>query len=183
MNHFYSHHNLKFQILCILLILFISTGGYLTGIKPVIENTHASIMLKYDLNLKNNRLNQIRKNLTQKKIKLSTLTQKVKANQIRLKSKHALNQQIAKFTRLAQDSGVIFEQVKPGKIQPGKHYQLIPITVQGVGTYRSCTTFFYQIHKQYNDMGIASFEIKGDPSHSDGQASFTARLHWFSKSN
>ena len=169
-----SPKNLKFPITCLVIAAVISTAGYFGGIQPVIQNAHASLILENSLIQQSQTLTQTLDQVTKQEQSLSKIITSIKANHIILLPVNLLNKQISEITKLADQVGVTFEKIKPDYPISGQHYQTIPIKINGTGTYRSCTNFFNKLHAKYNDVGIASFELKGNPTKPDGSATFVA---------
>ncbi len=181
MNEESTSKSFPFPVICLSVAVMASIAGYFSGIQPVIENTHASMVLDARLNNQTHTLSQKYNTVSSQEKSLAKLMNDISANQINLLPSSHRNNQIAQITQLADQMGVTIQKIKPENAITGQHYQTIPINLSGAGTYRSCTHFFNSLHANYNDVGIASFEMIGNPSKPDGSATFKANIHWFAR--
>jgi Tfp pilus assembly protein PilO len=111
--------------------------------------------------------------------RLAAVTEELARRPMRLQPAGMLNQRHAEIARLASETGMEISELQP---RPGTRkalYQTIPIHLTGTCTYRTAAAFLHRMHAAFPDMGVASFELTGNPAAPAEGAVFRLELVWY----
>ena len=160
----------------------LSAGLWFTVVQPgIVEQDHRA-ELRADLASKQQKAEDLNTNLVSAKAQLAALQGELTASPLHLSPESKINQRLAAINELATENGLVFQQIKPGTSADGTHYKLMPIHVEGTGTYPSCTAFLHALRTSFPDTAVASLDAAAQPGNalSTGIV-FHMELNWYTK--
>ena len=138
-------------------------------------------------------LEQVREELTiqQESARKLTLTNEMLQGQLRrarrelaegsveLHPIERFNRRLAVITELVETAGMTIDQTEHGEPRAGRYYQTVPVRVTGLGTYSQCAAFMHELNASAPDVGIAAFELSGNPAAPNTPAEIALDLQWY----
>ena len=161
--------------LCLGLTLLV----YVVGVHPLLSKQVESAQRRRDLHDQREKASDLQNTLTALKRELATVERTLAASPLRLEPTSAINRRLAQITDLAARCGLKLNEIQPGNVSPGRHYDNVPLVLSGAGTYGTCAAFLHQMHLSFPDMGVTAFAVGGDPTSGRTTAAFRFNLAWF----
>ncbi len=98
---------------------------------------------------------------------------------LRLEVVDRINRRLSEVSELAGEIGLDVSVIQPGQVLSQPRFEIVPITLQGVGSFRKSAVFLHAVHQTFPDMGVAAVEVTGRPNDSQGLADFKLTLVWY----
>ncbi|QYU70895.1 aldehyde dehydrogenase family protein [Leptolyngbya sp. 15MV] len=110
------------------------------------------------------------------KARVERLRERIRAESIQLGKLEDLNARNNALARLAEESRLRLDTIRPGDAVPGVRYTGVPIRLLGTGTYAECVEFLERLRRVFPDVGVNAFDLRSVPG---GGATFVFDLVWF----
>lgn len=110
---------------------------------------------------------------------LTDIRQELDANPIRFEGSVKVNTKIAALTKMASETALKIEQISPGEPTTDGRFSLVPINLNGAGSYRSWIDFLSRLPKAFPDFEVASFDLSGNPSEVGSPTAYRLSLTWY----
>lgn len=108
--------------------------------------------------------------------------QAIDQTQVTLEGPTALNQRLAQLETLASACGLSLDEVHPGELIAGSHFQTVPIRLSGSASYRNCAQFLHRLHEGFADIGLKSIDLSaGGSAAKSGVGPFHLELIWYAR--
>jgi Tfp pilus assembly protein PilO len=157
----------------------LAVAWYFLGLAPLTDAKHDRVHLEDDLARAQERLDALDAAAVQKRSRLAELRTEYKSKDIKLETVAQLNERLARLSELAVRYKLKVDELKPGPSFAAPHYTAVPIRLAGHGTYPQCAQFFHALQEDQRDMGVAAFELRGEPEAPDKPPSFGVQLLWY----
>ena len=110
---------------------------------------------------------------------LTQIRRELQSSPIRFESSGRVNTRIAALTKVASETALKIEQMQPGEPALEGRFSLVPINLNGAGSYRSWLELLAKLPKAFPDIEITSFDLAGNPSEGGGSTTFRLTLTWY----
>jgi Tfp pilus assembly protein PilO len=152
---------------------------YFLGLRPLSEAKEHRIALSAELTARQGRLADLEKSLAAERGRLARLASSVSDGQVQLKTLESLNERLASLGELASECDLRVDEIKPGSAAPLRHYTAVPIRLAGTGAFPQAAIFFHSLQERFRDVGVAGFDLKGEPEATDKPPTFSIQLLWY----
>jgi Tfp pilus assembly protein PilO len=152
---------------------------YTLGVEPLRSARAANDAARQGVAAAQSTLDRARTELRDLERRLAEVRRAMAAAPLRLESTARMNTRVAEFNTLASARGLELDEVRPGAPSAGPWFTEVPIRIAGSGPYASCLFFLHALAVQFPDTGVASIELRGDPTTDDTPAIFTFDLVWY----
>jgi len=88
----------------------------------------------------------------------------------------AVNEHLAHLASLAEDLGVVIDELQPGRVEPGELFNTVAFTMSGTAGFGTCADFIHRLHNESPDMAVRTFELTAG---GDGDTRFRFEIVWF----
>lgn len=172
-------HRRKIEIIGLGTCLVLTLVFYLAGIYPLIRSVRAQGILQIQLNAEDITAGNLHASHAMMRGRVITVREALDKVSLKLEPTSRINQRVAHVAELAMDSGLKVDQMQPGLPTSGQRYQMVPITLMGTGSYKTCMVFLHRIRQVFPDTGVSSLQLSGNPSAPSTQATFRINLSWY----
>ena len=90
-----------------------------------------------------------------------------------------INSRLEQITSLAAARGLEIKDVEPGMTRQESHYQVVPLRLNGTGSFRGCTGFLHDLRHSLHDMTVVGFRLSGTPQAAGAPVNFNLELCWY----
>jgi Tfp pilus assembly protein PilO len=157
----------------------LAVAWYFLGLAPLTNAKQDRARLEESFARTQDRLGAMEANAAQKLTQLGALREQLKSKAIKLESVAQLNERLARLSDLAVRFKLNVDELKPGTPYAAPHYTAVPIRLAGHGSYPQCAQFFHALQQEQRDVGVAAFELRGEPEAADKPPSFGVQLLWY----
>jgi Tfp pilus assembly protein PilO len=98
---------------------------------------------------------------------------------LRLEAVERINRRLSEVSELAADTGLDVSVIQPGQVRSQPRFEIVPIRLEGSGTFRKTALFLHAVHATFPDMGVAAVQVTGRPNDAAGVADFALTLVWY----
>lgn len=105
------------------------------------------------------------------------LEQKLGTLEVKLEQAGAINDRLARLTRLA--SGLAVDSLQPGAPVFQARYGTVPIRLQAHGTYPQCAAFLRDLATTHRDMSVESLDLSGNADDPVNPPALVLNLRWY----
>lgn len=157
----------------------LAAGFYFLGIAPLNARRLADQAGRERVVALDAEAAQARTELAAAAHRLDETRRRVREAAVTLERTDRLNARVAELNVLAGDNGLQIDEIKPGTADQAPWFTRMPIRLSGNGPYRAGMLFLHRLNRQFPDMGLAGFEVRGDPGTDDTPAIFMFDLVWY----
>ena len=160
----------------------LSAGLWFAVVQPgVVERDHRT-ELRAELSARRQKAEELNTNLVGAKAQLAALQGELTASPLHLSPESKINQRLAAINELATENGLVFQQIKPGTSADANHFRVMPIHVEGTGTYPTCTAFLHALRDSFPDTAVSSLDATAQPGNATSTGIvFHMELSWYTK--
>jgi len=98
---------------------------------------------------------------------------------LRLETVERTNLRLSEVSELAAKTGLDVSVIQPGQVRSQPRFEIVPIRLEGTGSFRKTAMFLHAVHQTFPDMGVGAVEVRHRPSDTGGLADFALRLVWY----
>jgi Tfp pilus assembly protein PilO len=157
----------------------VTVAAYFLGIRPLVESRSRLTERGRQLEVLERQATALEKVLAGRRRRLETVDRALASDSLRLRPVSDLNRRLAEVSALATDCGFQIADCQTGTVAAGAHYGALPITLDGRGTYRTCTQFLNRLREAFPDTSVSTLDLTathGDPC---GTGAFRVGLRWY----
>lgn len=169
----------KIEIIGLCTCIVLALVFYLAGIHPLIRSVKAQGILQVQLDAEEIMAGKLRASHAMMRNRVVAIRKALDKVSLKLEPTSRMNQRVAQVAELAMDSGLKVDQIHPGVPASGQRYQMVPIKLTGVGSYKTCMVFLHRIRQVFPDTGVSSLQLSGNPSAPSTEATFRINLSWY----
>ena len=159
----------------------LTAGLWFTVVQPgMVEQDHR-VELRNQLSSRRQKAEELNSNLVSAKAQLAALQGELTASPLHLSPESKINQRLAAINELATENGLVFQQIKPGSASDASHFKILPIHVEGTGTYPTCTAFLHALRESFPDTAVATLDAAAQPGSASSGIVFHMELNWYTK--
>ncbi len=162
-----------------LFCLAISLLGFFFAVRPLLKQQTAYAKQKDQLAFHRREVSQLSASDLAHRKEFASIRRSLTESKVKLQSINRVNRRIAELTELVKDCGLRTDNIQLGKVTRGPKYDVVPITMAGHGGYKNFATFLHKCSQAVPDMGVASFEMSGDPQAPQSDQSFRFEVLWY----
>lgn len=129
---------------------------YIAGVRPLQTAYADTVKLKAELWLANNKLSERRLSEGKAAATAQQLSERLESLAIELSNIDQMNTRLAELTRLAEESGLAIEAVRPGVQTSDTRYRAVMLTLIGRVAYADAGTFLDRLRTEFPDTGLQS---------------------------
>jgi Tfp pilus assembly protein PilO len=152
---------------------------YCAGVHPVSEAAASREVLQTELAERDAKLDGLMASRAAHQRLATKLSDQIEAGSVQLKPVEHVNARIAELNALAVRHGLRIDEVRPGAPATLPRFITVPIRLAGTGNYAECSQFLHTLRSDLRDMGVAGFELRGEPEAPDKPPSFAFTLLWY----
>ncbi len=89
------------------------------------------------------------------------------------------NERVTGLTELADECGLRVDRMQPGEVARDGLYLVMPIRIEGEGSYPECARFLSELLTRFSDMSAESFSLDARGSAGPRRATFGFDLVWY----
>lgn len=157
-------------------IVTLAAVWWVFGYRPL-ETAHADRQAQVrEVQAAANERESLESSVAAAKARVERLRERIRAESIQLGKLEDLNARNNALARLAEESRLRLDTIRPGDVVPGVRYTGVPIRLLGTGTYAECVEFLERLRRVFPDVGVNAFDLRSVPG---GGASFVFDLVWF----
>lgn len=149
------------------------------GVRPMLAHQSNEALALAELAASQQEASDGTAKLGELKTRIRQFEQDMAGSRVRLRSADRLNAQLAALNDLAGACGLSVEAVQPGKAQPGKRVDWVPITMLARCDYARSARFLHTLTERMPDVGVVTFELTDASSADETPATFRIGLRWF----
>lgn|GEM_PF-5216285 len=90
-----------------------------------------------------------------------------------------VNERLATLTALAEQLGIIIDELQPGRPEPAELFQVVPFTMTGTATFPACADFIHRLQDETLDMTVRSFALEAAAPGTDATVRFRFEIAWY----
>jgi len=157
----------------------LGTAVWFLGMGPAVRSKVDSQRLLGQINSQKIRL----KTLEDERATLERLVaalEKSMASGIELGKASEKNIRLAALAEMAERTGLVIDEIKPGETSPGELYDTHAIEMRGRGKYASCARFLHELVDEFSDMAAVGFKVGAPADPTADKGSFRFDLAWYS---
>jgi len=160
----------------------LSAGLWFAVVQPgLVEQDHRA-QLRTELASRRQKAEELNTNLVSAKAQLAAIQNELTASPLHLSPESKINQRLAAINELATENGLVFQQIKPGTSADASHFKVMPIHVEGTGTYPACTSFLHALRDSFPDTAVASLDAAAQPGNATTSGIvFHMELTWYTR--
>jgi Tfp pilus assembly protein PilO len=159
----------------------LGVAWYFLGLVPLTDAKHQRASLEDALTRTQDRLAALDAGAEQRSAFLGALHEQLRSKDIKLEHVAQLTERLARLSDLAVRFKLNVDELKPGPAFAAPHYTAVPIRLAGHGSYPQCAQFFHALQQEQRDVGVAAFELRGEPEAADKAPSFGVQLLWYAE--
>lgn len=110
---------------------------------------------------------------------LAKLSAQVKAGAVQLEPVAKFSAREADVQLLAGAFRLIIDEIKPAATIPTPRFTTVAFTMTGSGSTVDCALFLHELRSKFPDVGVTSFDLKGQPENTERPGTFTFDLIWY----
>jgi len=151
------------------------------GISPVLSAQAESKAQQQAILQQEQKAEAIHNQLIQVERQIGRALAEEKRSPLRLEPVSRINRRLSDIAELALTCGLQADVIQPGRVIAKTRFELVPIRLEGIGSFPDCTRFLQEANQHFPDMGVASVSIEHRPS-TEGQseaADFEVTLVWY----
>lgn len=152
---------------------------YFAGFAPLVSARAARKELEVELAGERVKLDQQAELVKKHASSLEIARQKQSASRVQLKAVDRVNQQVADLTRMAIDSGVEVDEVRPSPPVAQERFTAVPIRLTGTGRYEAVTNLLGRLRSDYHDTGITGFALRAPTEATGEKLKVELNLVWY----
>jgi hypothetical protein len=84
-------------------------------------------------------------------------------------------------TDLVSQHGAAVDDIQPGKVVAGARFDTVTMRLAGTASYCTFTALLHRLREEFPDIGVAAFDVAGNPQETAGSAKFSVDLVWYTK--
>jgi hypothetical protein len=152
---------------------------YFAGLQPVSEAAASREALTIELSARDSTLDGLFQARSTHQRIADKLSRDIESGSVKLRPAEHVNARIAELNTLAARHHLRIDEVRPGAPATLSRYVTVPIRLAGAGTYAQCSGFLHALRGDLRDMGVAGFELRGEPEAPDKPPTFAFTLVWY----
>ena len=152
---------------------------YFAGLQPVSQAAASRETLEAQLTERDTRLSELFASRSTHQRAAASLEEKIHAGSVNLRPVGDVNTRVAELNTLAVRHHLRIDEVRPGAPLTLQRYVTVPIRLGGRGTYAECSRFLHALRTELRDMGVAGFDLRGEPEAPDKPPTFVFTLVWY----
>ena len=168
--------------------LGLTVAAYALGVGPLLREHERDRALAAELEERRETVARLASSTTDLRRDLAAAQAELERAPLRLQPASRVNQRLEAVARLATESGLALDEVRPGGPVDAAHYQTVPIRIVGFGRYPACATFLRELRQTFGDMGVRTFSASNSAGAAAAAAAgagstalFQAELVWFTE--
>jgi Tfp pilus assembly protein PilO len=162
----------------IALLLALSAAFYFLAMDPLLDRQSVRLAQNEELARKRQQAAAIGAQLNTTRSRLASARELVDQSTLKLQTAVQLNQRAAELMALADACSMQVHEIHPKPAVHRDRFDVIPIHLSGTGAYRDAARFMHELHKTHPDVGIAGFELAGNPGDPRQPATFKLIVSW-----
>lgn len=152
--------------------------AYFAGIRPLLGKRADTSAKQVQLDARRRSCSELEASLIALKRQLAAAQQAMAESSVRLQPAHFVNQRVANIADLAAGSGLKIDDIQLGLSSSTSRYTVIPISLAGSGTYRTCMRFLHRLNQTFPDAAVSMFALSANPGDLAARAAFRFQLLW-----
>jgi Tfp pilus assembly protein PilO len=145
---------------CVLVTLV----AYLAGIEPALDQRAQRRDRTNQIQAQETRYAELATSLRVTREALAGVEKQLMSSSVRLEAASQVNGRVAQLTDLVGACGMTIDEIEPGTVMPslpGAQFDILPITLKGVGTFPTCSAFLRRLREVFPDTSVTAFELSG----------------------
>jgi len=156
---------------------------YGTTVEPFLQRQRALAGQREELRVRQDKAAESKAAVAKARERLAVAQEGRAAGTIGLEPAAHVNKRLAALTQLFSGRSVEVDDVQTGEVSGGPHYNLVPITITGRGSYASFVRLFGELRSVFPDMSVARIELAGQPGQTGAPVTFQFDLLWYTASD
>jgi Tfp pilus assembly protein PilO len=152
---------------------------YFAGLQPVSQAAASRETLEAQLSERDTRLSELFSSRSTHQRTVTVLEEKIQAGSVNLRPVDDVNTRISELNTLAVRHDLRIDEVRPGAPVTLPRYVTVPIRLAGTGSYAECSRFMHALRSELRDIGVAGFDLRGEPEAPDKPPTFAFTLVWY----
>ncbi|KPK46279.1 MAG: hypothetical protein AMK72_09955, partial [Planctomycetes bacterium SM23_25] len=121
-----------------LVLLMLTLGVYLGAVRPTLERRDAEATKRQEVEARRQELRRLSALLKQLENRSASVRKALAQTGLHLRGASEANRRLAEIAELATRSALKVDEIKPGKILGGEHFDVVPLGLNGSGRYAAC---------------------------------------------
>lgn len=153
---------------------------WLTLLSPALRQREARIAKANELVARRHKAGEVAGALGAVRKKTESVEAALGRTAMRLEPATLVNDRLARLTELANECGLGVDEVQPGEITDGPHYQSVALKLAGSGNYPAFARFLHRLHDAFPDTGVRGMDTSNNsPNPVVPVVSFRLDLVWY----
>ena len=140
----------------------ITFAAWALAIGPALQQRHARQQRLVELALLQHKSATLSAGLSAARRQHAAVNDAIERLHLKLEPGGLVNSRLSAITRLANNSGLVIEEVRPGQTSDALQYEAVELRLTGSGPYPAVTRFLHRVHSQFRDMAMQSMDLSAD---------------------
>ncbi len=149
------------------------------GVRPLMRQHAATQLVRAELASVQAKVNALTDEEAQINAQIDRIHADLRSSSLRLQTASFRNERLARLTELAARHQLAVDGLQTAKIEHQEHYDMVPLQLDGSGSFPDCAAFLHQLNGEFRDMGVNTFEMIGSPGPTQTDVSFVFEMTWY----
>lgn len=159
--------------------LAVAAGAWFAVVAPAWHARAQSDRQRLAIDSERAEIQGLRTQVIQFERRLAQTHRQEQESPLRLDPVARINARLKWLSDVAVTRGLRVTGTKIGDVMPRARFDVVPIRLQGDGTYRDVAQFLHEVHTQFPDMGVAYVNLAVQSRRVDGSGTFDVVLAWY----
>jgi Tfp pilus assembly protein PilO len=160
----------------ILLAVVLATYGFV--VRPAFHRRAEVTTLRTQLQNTQSQIRELESQRSTMRHQLARSREELSNHALNLESANALNARVARMTDLVESCGLVIQRTDIGAVRERNWYQIVPISMTGTGSYRTCASFMRRLRETMPDTGMTAFALSAKTRSGDDETAFVFDFLW-----
>lgn len=152
---------------------------YFFGVRPVLISEAEQRREQQAMQSMERELSNLKQQEQAHRRELRVFQEALESESLTLQKASFRNERLARLTELAEQNALIVDGIQTRDLQHREQYDLVPVQIEGMGGFAQCARFLHELSEQFQDTGIDSFELRGNPGSPSDEAFFVFEMTWY----
>ena len=162
-------------------LIAVGMAAFFLGFRPLVQRHQIATDEREQISTTREKLSQQQSALANSRSQQALLRQQYQGAGIALESARNLNDRLASLSEVAGSNAVILDDLQPDKSASGPQFDSLPIRLTGGGPMPACAGLLHQLHRDWPDVGVVSFDLSGNPRDQADVPKLNVQLVWYTQ--
>ena len=129
------------------------------GVAPLLDAREREVQARAELSAKRTEARELEVIVGRLEQELHSVMEALENGQLELMDQSKLNQRLSELYTLAGECELEISGVTPAAGRDEELYAVVPITINGTGSYPQIARFMHRLRNEQGDMGVDAFDI------------------------